>query len=397
MTRAPHTARKWAGTGSALRCAGLLLLFCICVPDSCRAEQPWPLWSSYAEHVIDGQGRVVDHSAGDRTTSEGQAYGMFFALVANDRQRFDNLLRWTEANLAAGDLTLRLPAWSWGKATDGTWKILDQNPASDADLWMAYTLLEAGRLWREPRYEKLGSLLASRVAKEEVASVPGLGETLLPGIVGFHPDSKTWIVNPSYLPPPVLVRLSDLQRDGPWRAVLNSLLLMLQKGSGGGFAMDWVEAGTMIRPSISPSQRATGDHAAVPVGAYEAIRVYLWLGMTDAATPGMTTMISQLPGMASYLKQELTPPLEVDFTGRVIKRGAPPGFTAAVLPYLHSLGRRNEERTQLLRLGAMRDDGTGLYGKQAAYYDQNLALFATGWIDERYHFDRGGKLIVRWQ
>ena len=85
---------------------------------------------------------------------------MFFALVANDRARFDKLLGWTQDNLAGGDLTQRLPAWSWGKSPDGSWKILDPNPASDADLWMAYALLEAGRLWHEPRYEKLGTAMA---------------------------------------------------------------------------------------------------------------------------------------------------------------------------------------------------------------------------------------------
>lgn len=380
-----------------LRCAGLLLALSVCMSDGCRAEQPWPLWNSYADRMLDGQGRVVDRSAGDRTTSEGEAYGLFFALVANDRNRFDSLLRWTEANLAGGDLTLRLPAWSWGKAPDGTWKILDPNPASDADLWMAYTLSEAGRLWRDPRYEKLGSILAMRIAQQEVAFVPGLGITLLPGATGFHPDSETWILNPCYLPPPLLMRLSEIQPDGPWRSVLNSLQTMLQKGSGAGFAMDWIAAGTTVRPSISPVQRASGDHSAVPLGAYEAIRVYLWLGLSDEGTPGLTAMLAQLPGMAAYLQHEMTPPLEVDEQGRVLQRDAPLSFSAAVIPYLHLLGRRNEERAQLTRLGAARDEGSGLYGKQAAYYDQNLALFATGWTEQRYHFDRSGKLIVRWR
>ena len=385
------------GRDLAIRCAGLLLALSICMSDGCRAQQPWPLWNSYADRMVDGQGRVVDRSAGDRTTSEGQAYGMFFALVADDRTRFDNLLHWTEANLAGGDMTLRLPAWSWGKAPDGTWKVLDPNPASDADLWMAYTLSEAGRLWREPRYEKLGSMLATRIAQQEVAFVPGLGITLLPSATGFHPDNETWLVNPSYLPPPLLMRLSELQSDGPWRSVLGSLQTMLQKGSGNGFAMDWIAAGTTIRPSLSPAQRAAGDHSAVPIGAYEAIRVYLWLGLTDEGTPGLTAMLAQLPGMAAYLQHELTPPQEVDAQGQVTKRDAPPAFSAAVIPYLHLLGRRNEERAQLTRLGATRDESNGLYGKQAAYYDQNLALFATGWTEQRYHFDRGGRLIVRWR
>ncbi len=391
------TSRAANGSGLVLRCAGLLLTLSICLSDGCRAEQPWPLWNSYADRMVDGQGRVVDHTAGDRTTSEGQAYGMFFALVANDRGRFDNLLRWTEANLAGGDMTLRLPAWSWGKAPDGAWKILDPNPASDADLWMAYTLFEAGRLWREPRYEKLGAILATRIAQQEVAFVPGLGITLLPGATGFHPDSETWIINPSYLPPPVLMRLSELQTEGPWHSILNSLQTILQKGSGAGFAMDWVAAGTTVRPSISAAQRAANDHSAVPIGAYEAIRVYLWLGLTDEGTPGLAAMLAQVPGMAAYLQHEMTPPLEMDAQGQVIKRDSSPGFSAAVVPYLHLLGKRNEERVQLTRLGATRDPGTGLYGKEAAYYDQNLVLFATGWTEQRYRFDRGGKLIVRWR
>ena len=397
MTIRRRTTRAIQGRSFVLRCAGLLLTFSVCMSDGCRAEQPWPLWNSYADHMVDGQGRVVDHTAGDRTTSEGQAYGMFFALVANDRARFDDLLRWTEANLAGGDMTLRLPAWSWGKAPDGAWKILDPNPASDADLWMAYTLSEAGRLWREPRYEKLGSVLATRIAQQEVAFVPGLGITLLPGVTGFHPDSETWIVNPSYLPPPVLMRLSELQTDGPWRSVLNSLQTMLQKGSAGGFAMDWIAAGTTIRPSISAGQRAADDRSAVPIGAYEAIRVYLWLGLTDEGTPGLAAMLAQVPGMAGYLQHEMIPPLEVDAQGQVTKRESPPAFSAAVIPYLQLLGKQNEEHAQLIRLGATRDPATGLYGKQAAYYDQNLALFATGWTEQRYRFDRGGKLIVRWR
>jgi endo-1,4-beta-D-glucanase Y len=33
--------------------------------------------------------RVIDRQGGDRTTSEGQSYGLFFALVANDRARFE--------------------------------------------------------------------------------------------------------------------------------------------------------------------------------------------------------------------------------------------------------------------------------------------------------------------
>ena len=383
------------------RVAGLSLALALLasagLEDGCRAEQPWPLWERYADRMLDPSGRVIDHVGGDRTTSEGQAYAMFFALVANDRARFDKLLGWTEANLAGGDLTLRLPAWSWGKNPDGSWKILDPNPASDADLWMAYDLLEAGRLWREPRYEQLGTMIATRIAQQEVAYVPGLGITLLPGPLGFHIDNETWIVNPSYLPPPVLMRLGGALPDGPWLSILHSLEPMLRGGAGAGFAMDWASAGTTTHPSPSPLQLARGERTAEPVGSYDAIRVYLWLGLADKDTPGVAALLTEVPGMGAYLKTQVTPPLEVAATGQVRNNEAPAGFSAAVVPYLHVLGMRSEERTQLSRLGAMHDAVTGLFGKDPAYYDQNLALFATGWSEQRYHFDRGGKLVVRWR
>src|SRR5579884_3091583 len=111
-----------------------------------RAQKPWPLWSAYSSRFIDAQGRVIDPQGGDRTTSEGQSYAMFFALVENDRARFDKLLHWTQDNLAGGDLSARLPGWLWGKDKDGTWHLLDAGPASDSDAWIAYDLLEAGRL-----------------------------------------------------------------------------------------------------------------------------------------------------------------------------------------------------------------------------------------------------------
>lgn len=381
----------------SLRVLALLCLGISTFGSGCRAQTSWPLWDAYSRTIIDAQGRVIDHSAQDRTTSEGQAYAMFFALVANDRANFDKLLSWTEQNLAGSDLSQRLPAWSWGKRPDGSWGTVDQNPASDADLWMAYDLSEAGRLWHVTRYQKLGIALAARIAQNEVAFVPGLGTTLLPGATGFHPNAQTWILNPSYLPPPVLASLARTMPHGPWAAILQSLDPMLAQGSGSGFAMDWVAAGEGIHPSPAPAQIASGDTQAVPVGSYDAIRVYLWLGIADPQTPGVRASLSHVRGMADYMKQHLTPPERVDASGKVLGPSSPPGFSAALIPYLHAVGDRVQAKEQLVRLTATMDAPTGLYGKDRAYYDQNLALFATGWLEQRYRFDRDGRLLVKWK
>ena len=365
----------------------------------CRAEpQPWPLWEAYTARFIDDQGRVIDRSAGDRTTSEGQAYAMFFALVDDDQKRFDQLLTWTEANLANGDLTARLPAWAWGRIDSGEWKTVDDNPAADADLWLAYTLLEAGRLWHDPRYDSLGRTLAARIAREEVILVPGLGTTLAPGPHGFHPDEQTWVLNPSYLPLPVLTQLARQLPQGPWASILASLPQLLAVPSAHGFAMDWVAAGNSgVHAGTAPAIPTAGQQESHPAGSYDAIRVYLWLGLADDATPGLRDLRAKTAGMAAYLRTAVTPPLEVNPEGVVVRSDGPPGFSAAVIPYLQSLGLKQQARAQGDRLLATLDRTTGLYGRGAAYYDENLALFSTAWSQDRFHFERDGKLHVSWK
>jgi endoglucanase len=366
--------------------------------EGCNAQpEPWPLWTAYAQRFLDGQGRVIDRSAGDRTTSEGQAYAMFFALVDNDKTRFDKLLKWTEANLAGGDLTARLPAWEWGKTGNGEWKIRDANPASDADLWLAYTLLEAGRLWKDPRYENLGRLVATRIAKEEIVLVPGLGAALMPGPHGFHPDQETYILNPSYMPLPLLAYMAKAHLEGPWAQVQESLPQLAGAQVGQGFAMDWVSANASGLHAVAPpAEPSAGSRESQPAGSYDAIRVYLWTGVADPGTSGRADMMSQLSGMASCLRTAVLPPLEVDAQGKVVHAEAPVGFSAAVVPYLLAAGMKTQAKLQQDRMVAAQDPATGLYGHPGEYYDQNLALFSTGFIERRYRFDRDGKLHLKW-
>ena len=91
-------------------------------PQSAAERPGWPAWEAFKAQFINEDGRVIsDDAGGGQTYSEGQAYALFFALVANDRAAFDKLLRWTENNLCDGDITARLPAWLWGKRPDGSW------------------------------------------------------------------------------------------------------------------------------------------------------------------------------------------------------------------------------------------------------------------------------------
>ena len=57
-------------------------------------------WDHYRSCCIQPDGRVIDRSRQNVTTSEGEAYALFFALVQNDPALFSRLLSWTRNNLS---------------------------------------------------------------------------------------------------------------------------------------------------------------------------------------------------------------------------------------------------------------------------------------------------------
>ena len=379
----------------------IAFILTLCPTSGCK-QSSWPLWNAYAARFIDTQGRVIDHTGGDRTTSEGQAYAMFFALAGNDRPTFDLLLSWTQANLAGDDLQTHLPAWLWGKANDGQWKTLDPHSASDADAWMAYTLIEAGRLWHVPSYTTTGRAMMSQIANTEVANLPGFGPVLLPGATGFQ-HNQTTTLNPSYMPLFLFQRFAQIDPAGPWQQIALDIPRMLEGSARHGFVMDWVNyiPGDGFYPS--PAMQSGNKDSDAPGGSYDAIRVYLWAGMIDRAETksGSGTLraqvLSAIPAMSVYLASHDAPPEKVSDQGIPLAQDGPVGFSAAVLTYLRAIpGASRSSARQTVRLARMRDASTGLYGKDLAYYDQNLALFSTGFIDGRFRFGAGGELNVEW-
>ena len=67
-------------------------------------------------------------------------------------------------------------------------------------------------------------------------------------------------------------------------------------------------------------------------GSYDAIRVYLWLGLTDSKTPGRGDLLNYLTGMSNYMKSQKVPPERVDTTGKVVDPNGPIGFLCGAVP-----------------------------------------------------------------
>lgn len=354
------------------------------VHASCEA---WPAWDAFKARFLHQDGRVIDASYADqRTVSEAQAYAMLFALIANDRASFERLLQWTNDKLARGDLGQHLPAWLWGRLPEQRgWGVIDSNAATDADVWMAYALLEAGRLWSEAPYLDLGEKMVAQILDREVMSVPGLGRVLMPAPRGFveaEAGAQRWRLNPSYLALQPLRRFREHTQDESWDEVLASSRRILVEAAVSGLIGDWL----LWRPysGFAPDEQTQG------IGSYDAIRTYLWVGMLDAGDPDRATLLAQLAPMARRLSADGYPP---EFweprTGRVRGQG-PGGFSAALLPFFVARGELGAQLQQKLRLAAQTS------ADASRYYMQALRLWGQGWEEGRYRFNAQGALRPRW-
>lgn len=364
----------------------MVLSFCACAAAPLVAQTQaamWPAWRQFADAFVQDNGRVVDWTSDARSISEGQAYALFFALVANERPRFERILRWTEDNLAQGDLHRHLPSWLWGADVQRSWRVLDPNPAADADLWLAYSLMEAGRLWRRADYVELGRAVLAQVAQSEVIRFAGR-TLLLPGPIGFDtPQGPRQ--NPSYLPPFVLSYLAEVDRQGPWREILDDFLSLLPELAPSGGVPDW-----FVLTADGPRKDTLSDGR----GSYDAVRVYLWFALDGSNAPAHRRAHAALAPFAEFVRQAGRLPEHWYPDGRAPEGLAPAGMEAALLPFYAGLGASDLVAAAQKRRDA--ETSGGLVGNPARYYEQVLNLFAQGWLDRRYSFDALGRLRPAW-
>lgn len=359
--------------------ATVICLCTLCFTSALSLASSWQMWDKFSETFMSADGRIIDlNSTKSITTSEGQAYGLFFALVAGDKKHFHLMLDWTIKNLADGDLTTTLPAWLWGKSDEGDWRVLDSNSASDVDLWLAYNLLEAGRIWHQKEYTDLGRKLLRLIYKKEVVEIPGLGPTLLPGQMGFAKD-KSWVLNPSYSPIHLLNYMARI--DNRWQPVIASSMKLLIESAPRGYSPDWVE--------YRLNEGFNNDFTKYKLGSYNAIRVYLWAGMLHEDDDLRPILLEHFKPMVNFIEHNEYVPEEVNVQTEVTTNRGSVGFTAASLPFLEASGSLSGLVSQLSTL--IKDP---LSNYSDSYYSQSLGLFGLGFQQNEYCFSLNGQLMI---
>lgn len=329
-------------------------------------------WRQYADGFVERDGRVVDPSPegelSDVTTSEGQSYALLRAAWMGDRRTFRRVLRWTTENLQGGD-PAALPAWKWGPRGDGTYGVLDPQPASDADQLIAYALLIAHARWGREAWREQALGLLETIWEQEVEQV-GPTLVMLPG--PWAKDTDPARLNPSYFLPFALRAFAGVDPGRGWDRLLDDSYLVLEACTqDSGLPPDWCWL-----------DRETGEVAPPPEGmedklvfGFEAFRV-AWNLAADAQWYGEPRARELLEGIdAMHLPWRSTGyiPGIINPDGSAAVDWYYVGMYGAVLPAWGLT--RPEDASALYARNIVPERHETYWAKPDAYYTQNWVWF----------------------
>lgn len=230
-------------------------------------------WGSFQARFLAPEGRVVDSGNAGVSHSEGQGWGLLFAVRADDRPGFERMLGWTRRVLRRPRDELH----AWRFEPNAAMPVADMNNATDGDLCIAWALLEAGERWGVADYSALGSAIGRDILRLLVRRA-GRYSVLMPGARGFD-RAEAMILNPSYYVFPAFAALARAVPDPAWVRVAADGLVLLRSSRFGrwGLPPDWVALskadGKLSLPTRWP-----------PRFSYDAVRVPLYLAWAGLAS-----------------------------------------------------------------------------------------------------------------
>lgn len=281
------------------------------VGSAAAADDPW---SAYVSRFVRPDGRVVDTGNEGITHSEAQAWGMLLATAADDRATFERIWDWTRENLQWQGA--RLFAWKWDPEAEPS--LIDANVASDGDLMIAWALERAGRIWGRPDWSETAAGIA-RDLRHLVVTPVGHRLVLLPGFEGFEREDSV-VVNLSYYAFPALQALTRVDPDPAWTRVIEDGLELLETARTPPVDLppDWIQVAE--DDAVAPA-----DDWPARFG-YEAIRIPLYLAMSDLGTP---ERLEPFRSFWSSLPPDEAPPNWVDLeSGALAPESDPVGYAA---------------------------------------------------------------------
>ena len=200
--------------------------------------------TEFLKTYVRPNGRVNRPDQGSDTVSEGQAYGLLLAEIAGKPAVFGRIWHWTRVHLQLPDGLFAFHANAAGQQ-------LSPNPASDADVLIAWALLRYNATDAATRHRQ-GQRVAAAVLAHEVTVGPGRTPILAaaPWATG-RPAS----LNPSYWALPALTGLAQLTGNREWQRLANGAVALTSQLTRGGRALppDWARLTASGKLQAAPS------------------------------------------------------------------------------------------------------------------------------------------------
>jgi endoglucanase len=222
----------------------------------------------FLARYVTSDGRVIRHDQGGDIVSEGQAYAMLIAEVAQRPALVRTIWSWTAAHLGNSD-------GLFASHATGSGQIEDPHSATDADILIAFALLRyAGADQSTLRRE--GRRVAGAVLAQESVTLPDGAPLPVAG-----PWAKpAGMVDPSYLMPSVFAALAGLTGDDRWNRAAAAAVAVVGELTYGGRLLppDWARlVGSRLLPIPKP-----GGGAGVQYG-FDAARLPIWFATACSA------------------------------------------------------------------------------------------------------------------
>lgn len=300
----------------------------------------------FLEQYVSTSGRVIRHDQGGDTVSEGQAWALLLAVALEHEDRAVAIVEWTEAHLARADGLL---AWRWA---DG--EVVDDHPASDADLAWAWGLDLAAETFGRPTWETRATATLDALAATSTVPTPA-GPLLAAG-----PWATTWeddaaVVNPSYLWPAALRwaadRTSRLDRtDEATRALLERLV-----ADDTPLVPDWVRVDDQGEPMAMGTPATPTDP---PQHGLDAVRTWIWLAAD--CDPEVRALAAAASGRFAARSEDVVAVHDLDGTPRVDWQHA--ATLAGAAAVAHAAGDASTARARMDAAAALDREHPSYYG-----------------------------------
>jgi endoglucanase len=254
--------------------------------------------TTFLTRYVAADGRVVRRDQGGDTVSEGQGYALLLSVAIGDRSDFARVWHWEAGHLQEPS-SLFASHWSHGR-------VVDLQPATDADLQTAWALWLGSQKFDDPSYRTAALEVASAILAHETAEVAGRPELVAGPWAAVTPA----VVDPSYLTTEAMDALGTASRNLEWLILAADSTALLQSLSSGGAAAlpsNWVT----ISATGSATAVGTPSGAGTPAYGLDAERVPIW--SAAGCTAGVRaqaarnwTVLSHTDGQGAHLTYSLS-------------------------------------------------------------------------------------------